>query len=176
MGARMSDADANSTGRDTDPAQAAPERVFLVVVDDTEEMPVALHFACRRAGHTNGRVALLYVPDQADFQHWMAVGDLMREEAREAGEELLQKLSSEVQRKTGKVPILYIREGERSEELFKLMEEEPTISILVLAAGTDARGPGPLISTIMSKGVKRLRVPVTIIPGSLSEQEIDAVT
>ena len=62
-------------------------------------MPIALHFACRRAEHTDGRVALFYVPAKADFQHWMAVGALMREEAREAGEELLQRQSAEVQRK-----------------------------------------------------------------------------
>ena len=29
--------------------QISDERVFLVVVDDSEEMKVALHFACRRA-------------------------------------------------------------------------------------------------------------------------------
>ena len=91
------------------PDEPVGERVFLVVVDDSAEMPVALHFACRRAEHTEGRVALFYVPAKADFQHWMAVGDLMREEAREAGEELLQRHSAEVQRKTGKVPVLYIR-------------------------------------------------------------------
>lgn len=152
------------------------ERVFLVVVDDSEEMPVALHFACRRAEHTDGRVALFYVPAKADFQHWMAVGDLMREEAREAGEELLQRHSAEVQRKTGKVPILYIREGDRSEELFKLMDEEPSISILVLATGTEASGPGPIISYILGKGMRRLHVPITIVPGSLSVEEIDAIT
>ena len=67
------------------------ERVLLVVVDDSDEMPVALHFACRRAEHADGRVALFYVPAKADFQHWMAVGDLMREEAREVGEEILQR-------------------------------------------------------------------------------------
>lgn len=156
--------------------ESVPERIFLVVVDDSEEMPVALHFACRRASHTDGRVALFYVPEKADFQHWMAVGDLMREEAREAGEELLQRHSAEVQRKTGKVPILYIREGDRSEELFNLMDEEPTISILVLAAGTEASGPGPIINYVMNKGVRRLHVPITIVPGSLSEEEIDAIT
>jgi len=152
------------------------ERVFLVVVDDSDEMPIALHFACRRAEHTNGRVALFYVPDKADFQHWMAVGDLMREEAREAGEELLQKHSGEVQRRTDKVPILYIREGDRSEELFKLMDEEPSISILVLATGIEAKGPGPIISYMMNKGVRRLHVPVTVVPGTLTHEEIDAIT
>ena len=152
------------------------ERVFLVVVDDSDEMPVALHFACRRAEHTNGRVALFYVPDKADFQHWMAVGDLMREEAREAGEELLQKYSAEVQRKTGKIPVLFIREGERSQELFKLMDEEPLISILVLASGTEAKGLGPIISFLFGKGVRQLHIPVTVVPGSLTREEIDAIT
>ncbi|PPR63250.1 MAG: hypothetical protein CFH10_00573 [Alphaproteobacteria bacterium MarineAlpha4_Bin2] len=152
------------------------ERVLLVVVDDSDEMPVALHFACRRAEHTNGRVALFYVPEKADFQHWMAVGDLMRAEAREVGEELLQKYSAEVQRRTGKIPILFIREGDRSEELFKLMAEEPSISILVLASGADNKGPGPIISYIMAKGVRQLHVPVTVVPGSLSEEEINAIT
>ena len=116
------------------------------------------------------------MPDKADFQHWMAVGDLMREEAREVGEELLQRYSAEVQRVTGKVPILYIREGDRSEELYKLMDEEPSISILILAAGTDKKGPGPIISYMMGKGVQQLRVPVTVVPGSLTREEIDAIT
>lgn len=170
--------ESGNTGPTPEEASTEPmaERVFLVVVDDSEEMPRALHYACRRAVHTDGRVALLYVPAKADFQHWMAVGDLMREEAREAGEELLQRQSAEVQRITGKVPILYIREGNRSEELFKLMDEEPNISILVLATGNEASGPGPIISYIMNKGVRRLHVPITIVPGSLTDEEIDAIT
>ena len=81
-----------------------------------------------------------------------------------------------MQRKTGKVPVLYIREGDRSEELFKLMDEEPTISILVLATGTEASGPGPIISNILGKGMRRLHVPITIVPGSLTVEEIDAIT
>ncbi len=157
-------------------ASEEKERVFLVVVDDTEEMKVALHFACRRARRTGGRVALLYVQEPADFQHWMAVGDLMREEAREEGEALLQKLSAEVQQWAGSYPVLYIREGDRKEELVKLIEEEPSISILVLGAGTGPAGPGPIISHLMSKGVRELRVPVTIVPGSLSDDEIVALT
>jgi nucleotide-binding universal stress UspA family protein len=152
------------------------ERIFLVVVDDSEEMPIALHYACRRAEHTDGRVALFYVPEKADFQHWISVGDLMRKEAREAGEELLQRHSGEVQRETGKVPILFIREGDRSEELFKLMDEEPSISILVLATGTETQGPGPIISYMMNKGVRRLHVPVTVVPGTLTHEEIKAIT
>src|SRR5690242_5170206 len=90
-----------------------PQRIFLVVVDDTEEMRVALHYAARRASHTGGKVALLYVIEPADLQHWAAVETLMREERREEAEELLQKLSAEVSDIAGTLPIVYIREGRR---------------------------------------------------------------
>lgn len=152
------------------------DRVFLVVVDESQEMRVALHFACRRALRTGGRVALLYVQEPAEFQHWMAIGDLMREEAREEAESLLQKLSAEVQQWAGTFPIVYLREGSRAEELEKLLDEEPTISVLVLGASTESAGPGPLISHLVSKGTAKLRLPVTIVPGSLSDEEIIALT
>jgi nucleotide-binding universal stress UspA family protein len=155
---------------------ARGERIFLVIVDDSEEMKIALHFACRRAKSTGGRVALLYVQDQADFQHWMAVAEIMREEQREAAEELLQALSAEVHDWSGKMPILYIREGILGEALVKLLDEEPSISILVLAAGVGRGGPGPIIDHIMSKRATNLRLPVTIVPGSLDDAEIIAIT
>jgi nucleotide-binding universal stress UspA family protein len=158
-------------------APRKPEnRVFLVVVDDTEEMRVALRFACGRARNTNGRVALLFVVEPTDFQHWMAVGDLMREEARNEGEQLLQRLAAQVNEWTGTLPVLYVREGSRREELLKLIDEEPSISILVLGASVDKRGPGPLIEALTGKLVGKLRVPVTIVPGNLSEEEVDAIS
>jgi len=152
------------------------DRVFLVVVDESQEMRVALHFACRRALRTGGRVALLYVQEPAEFQHWMAIGDLMREEAREEAESLLQKLSAEVHQWAGTFPIVYLREGSRAEELETLLDEEPTISVLVLGASTESAGPGPLISHLVGKGSAKLRLPVTIVPGSLSDEEIIALT
>ena len=158
-------------------APRKPEnRVFLVVVDDTEEMRLALRFACGRARNTNGRVALLFVVEPTDFQHWMAVGDLMREEARNEGEQLLQRLAAQVNEWTGTLPVLYVREGSRREELLKLIDEEPSISILVLGASVDKRGPGPLIEALTGKLVGKLRLPVTIVPGNLSEEEIDAIS
>jgi nucleotide-binding universal stress UspA family protein len=152
------------------------DRVFLVVVDDTAEMAVALRFAGRRARNTGGRVALLYVVEDSDFQHWMAVGDLMREEARTEGEQLLQKLAARVVEVSGTIPVLYMREGSRRGELMKLLEEEPSISILVLGASTDKRGPGPLVEALTGKLIGKLHVPVTIVPGNLSNEEVDSIT
>ncbi len=152
------------------------DRIFLVVVDESEEMHVALRFACRRAEHTGGRVALLYVVEQADFQHWMAVGDLMREEARSEGEQLLQKLAAMVNDMTGSLPVLYVREGSRREQLLDLIEEEPSISILVLGANTGRRGPGPLIEALTGRFLGKLRLPMTIVPGNLSDDAIDKIS
>lgn len=152
------------------------ERIFLVVVDESDEMPVALHFACRRARHTGGRVALLYVSERADFQHWASVGDLMRQEAREQGELLLQRMAGEVHEWSGRNPALYIREGDVREELVALIEEEPSISILVLAASADSGGPGPLITYLLGKKARQNRIPITIVPGNLSDDEILEIT
>lgn len=160
----------------TDTAQPSEPRVFLVVVDNSAEMQVALRFAARRARNTGGRVALLYVMEPADFQHWMAVGDLMREEARQEAEATLQRLSEEVMRLCGMMPMLYVREGERAEELLKLIDEEGSISIVVLAAGTGREGPGPIITNLVAKRAGQLRTPFTIVPGGLSDGEIDALT
>lgn len=151
-------------------------RVFLVVVDESEEMKIALRFACLRAKSTGGRVALFRAIEPVDFQHWMGVGELMRQEKREEAENLLSRLSDEVMTISEKIPVIYIREGAPRDELLALLEEEPGISILVLAAGTGKEGPGPLISYLAGKGATRLKIPMTIVPGNLSPEQIDAVT
>lgn len=159
-----------------DATPAGAERIFLVVVDETEEMHKALHFACRRALHTGGRVALLYVIEPPEFQHWLGVERVMQEEARQQAEQTLQQLAAKVQAATTKIPVLYLREGRRRDELLALLKEEPSISLLVLATATGREGPGPLVTYLVGQLGGELDVPVTLVPGSLSEDQIDAVT
>jgi len=157
-------------------ASLGPEhRTFLVVVDNTMEQRAALRFACRRAGSTGGHVALLYVTEPAEFVHWGFVGKLMRDEAREGAEALVQRQASLVGRLTGRMPALFVREGNPTEELLALLEEEPDISVVVLASGSGKEGPGPLITALTGKLAHRLRVPMTIVPGGLSDEAIDAL-
>jgi nucleotide-binding universal stress UspA family protein len=156
--------------------RAQTERTFLVVVDDSDEMRAALRYACRRARHTGGRVALLRVVAPAEFQHFAAIGDLMSAEARADAEALLQRVGGEVQQMAGGLPVLYVREGEPADELVKLIDQEPSISVLVLAAGTGAEGPGPLISALTARSIDKLRVPLTIVPGHMTDRLIDALS
>lgn len=151
-------------------------RVFLVVVDATKEMGLALRFACRRAEHSGGRVALLYVTQPADFQHWAAVGEKMREEEREEAERVLHGLAADVNKLIGLMPVLYVREGNPSDEIVKLIAEEPHIAILVLGAGTDKKGPGPLVTSLAGKMAGQFPVPITVVPGNLTVEQIDALT
>jgi nucleotide-binding universal stress UspA family protein len=156
--------------------RTAMPRVFLVVVDETEEMRNALRYACRRAQHTSGRVALLHVVEPAEFQHWLGVGRVMEEEARVEAEQRMQTLASEVFAQTGRMPVVHIREGKRPEELVALLQEDPSISLLVLATATGSGGPGPLVTFLMGNLGPRVRIPVTLVPGELSVEEIDALT
>ncbi len=164
---------------ETTPEEEGPEvpgRIFLVVVDESDEMPVALRFACRRARHTDGRVALLYVIEPTEFQHFMGVGDLLANEARQEAEQLVQRLAGQVKDISGRLPVVYLREGNRRDELLKLVHEEASISILVLAASTQSGSPGPLIQALTGKFLSRLKVPLTVVPGNLSETAIDAIS
>lgn len=156
---------------------AAPQRVFLVVVDESEEMQNALRFACRRAQHTKGRVALLYVVEPVEFQHWIGVGRVMEEEARLDAERRMQTLAAEVFTQTGTMPTVHIREGQRAEQLIELLSEEPSISLLVLATAENGKDPGPLVTFLIKNiGQNKFRIPVTLVPGQLSEEEIDALS
>ena len=156
--------------------KSAQGRTFLVMVDRTEELKVALRFACRRALHTGGRVALLCVIEPVEGMHLMAVEKLMESESREEAEQKLQELSAKVVEWTGQMPAVHIREGRPLDELLKLIDEDPSISILVLAADPGPKGPGPLISALAGKQLTKLRVPLTIVPGNLTEEQLDLLT
>jgi nucleotide-binding universal stress UspA family protein len=153
------------------------KRTFLCVADESEELSQAIRFACRRSMRAEGgRVGLLYIVGPAEFQHWMAVGDLMREERRQKAEEMVQVVAAIAQKMTGKMPEIYIREGDIHEELLKLIDEDKAIKVLVLGAAATGEGPGPLVSYLVSKLANKLRVPVVIVPGTLTDEQIDAIT
>ncbi|MEE8352107.1 MAG: universal stress protein [Rhodospirillales bacterium] len=161
---------------DIRPTPADPNRTLLCVVDNSDELSQAIRFACCRANNVGVKIALLYVIQPAEYQHWVAVGEKMREEAREEAEEMLQVVATSIQTRTGVTPSLYIREGQLEEELIKLLDEEESISLLVLGASTGTDGPGPLVTKLLREMTGKLRVPLTVVPGGLSEEQIDAIT
>ena len=150
---------------------------ILCVIDNSEELRVAVRFAALLARRQQADVAFLYTLEPAAFQHWQAVEQLMRAESRAEAETAMQKWAIMVEGLTGNRPVSYIREGKAREELLKLLEEEPEIVHLVLATSPTPDNPGPLVSALTSgKLLGKLRVPLTILSGRLSDAEVDALS
>jgi nucleotide-binding universal stress UspA family protein len=148
-------------------------RKFLVVVDKTPECQVAVRFATRRAQHTGGRVSLLCVAQPADFQQWRGVEEIMKDEAHQEAESLIHNAAKMVNELSGIFSELVIAQGRAQDCLLEILKNDRDISILVLATSTSKEGPGPLVSMFASAGAHP--IPVTIVPGSLSDDEIDAL-
>jgi nucleotide-binding universal stress UspA family protein len=147
-------------------------RKFLVVVDKTPECAVALRFATRRAQHTGGRVTLMCAAQLPDFQQWRGVEEIMKDEAHAEAEGLLYAAAKAVNDLSGLLPELVIPYGTVADCLAKLLKDDKDISILVLASGTAKEGPGPLV-TLFTGSVQT--IPVTIVPGNFTNEQIDAL-
>ena len=152
------------------------DRYILVIADGSKEMEVALQYACARSKKTNRKIIIATFIEPLDVLTTQGVTEIMQNEAREDAESKLEQASTIVKESTGIMPVLHIREGEIIAELIKLIEEEKNINVLVLAANVDEKGPGPIISSLVSKEYSRLRIPVMIVPGNFSRDHISLIT
>lgn len=149
-------------------------RKFLVILDSTTECLNAMRFAALRASHTGAGVTIMAVIPPEEFNHWIGVADIMREEARDRIEAHFHVFSKRMQQKEGVTPDLVIREGKLEGEIFNYIAETPDIGVLVLGAGTGKEGPGPLVTHVL-RASGTLPIPVTIVPGAMSKEAIIAV-
>lgn len=154
--------------------EAGHRRKFLAIIDATPECERAVAYAAKRAQSTSGVLVLLYVIEPDDFQHWLGVEKIMREEATAAARAALDAYAGKAREKLGIEPELVVREGKPVEEIHKLIEEDQDIAILVLAAGAGKEGPGPLVGAVAGKGAA-FPIPVTVVPQNLSDDEIESL-
>lgn len=150
-------------------------RKFLVVLDDSRECLNAMRFAAMRAAHTGGGVQVLAIIPPDEFNHWIGVGEVMREEARERIQVHFEVFAKWMRDRQSVDPELVIREGRAVDEILSQIKEDRDIGVLVLGAGTDNKGPGPLV-TQLTKNAGGLPVPLTIVPGDLSKEKLEAIT
>jgi nucleotide-binding universal stress UspA family protein len=149
---------------------------FMVVIDDTPECDRALYFASRRALRIGATVIMLRVIETHDRnQQWLGVADIMRAEAHEEANAVLDRHAARASSITGTQPERVIREGDKTDEVLKLIDEDEDIAALILAAGTGKEGPGPLVSSLV-KTAGTFPIPVAIVPGHLSDEDLDSMT
>src|SRR5258708_5986502 len=148
----------------------------LVIVDDTAESARAAYYASRWAIRANGGVVMLRIIETEDQnQQWLGVAEVMRAEALEEADAALDRAAGRANGIAAITPERVIREGDPTEQILDVIDKDADISMLVLAANPGAEGPGPIIAT-MTKTVGSFPIPVTIVPGDLSDEEIDALS
>ena len=150
-------------------------RLFLVVADDSKELHQALYYAARRAATAGGEVALFRCIEPIEGQLWGGVTEIMEAEAEQASKNLLLELSEYCEKLGAPKPRTFVRKGILHEELFNLIDKEKAIRVLVLGVSTEHGNPGPLINYVINKGSNECRVPITIVPGNLTDEQIDAL-
>ena len=157
-------------------ANLAPEAtelpLLLVVIDDTEESSVALNYACARAKATSSRVALLRVIEPDSFMHWASLREMAEQEAREEANHLLARNSADVVRLSGREPVNFVRFGNRADAILELIGERREIAVFILAAAK-GENPGPLVSSLARNLINQSRVPITVVPPTMTQEDID---
>jgi nucleotide-binding universal stress UspA family protein len=148
----------------------------LVIVDDSTEWDRAVRYASRWAVRSGGGVVMLrLIETEEQNQQWLGVADLMRAEAHEAANEVLDRASALAGTHGAAAPERVIREGDPVAQILETIERDPDLALLILAANSGPEGPGPLV-TQLSKMVGAFPIPVLIVPGELADDDIDALS
>jgi nucleotide-binding universal stress UspA family protein len=148
----------------------------LVIVDDTAEWDRAVYYASRWALRAVGGVVMLRIIEIEDQnQQWLGVADIMRAEAHEDAEAALDRASGRANGIAAITPERVIREGDPTEQILDVIDKDPDIAVMVLAANPGPEGPGPII-TMLAGVVGSFPIPITIVSGDLSDEDIDALS
>lgn len=153
-------------------------RKYVVVVDESPEVDAALFFAANRVKRTGAAILLCYVIEPQDYQHWMGVRDIQRQEEANKAAALFRMFRRKLSQSGFEhVPVEeVVREGQKADQIRALIEEDEDVGVLVLGASMDARGPGPLVSSLAGgRSAGTFPVPITVVPGNLTPEDIAAL-
>ena len=158
-------------------ATTEPERIFLVIVDASEELERALYFACRRARRVGGRVTLLYCmkePESGHFLQFLGINERLEQETRETAEKLLYDLAEKTYQWSKKHAIVLVDEDMKT-ALPRLLEQEE-ISIIIQPMPVKGSVASSWASYLLEEGAAQMHIPLTMIPATMTIDEINKLT
>ena len=150
-------------------------RTYLVVVDDSAESRTALRFAARRAVKTKGTVEVLAIVPKQDFVQWGGVQAAIEEEQRLRIEASVAANVGEIVDAAGIKPMIVIEEGEPVSTVRAYIGTRNDIAALVLGAAPSGN-PGPVVTNFTGADAGKLPCIVMIIPGSLSDEQLEVLS
>lgn len=146
-------------------------RIYLVVMDETDEAKTALRFASVRARETGGSVHILALVPRQNFQAFGGVQATIEREAAERAEVMANAAAGNIFAESGRMPTIAVRPGSPNEVINKYLADHGEVAALVLGAGANG-SPGPLV-THFAHCAGSLPCPLYLIPGGLSSEQID---
>lgn len=146
-------------------------RVYLVIMDETDEAATALRFAARRAARTGGQVHLLALVPRQPFVAFGSIQATIEEEARARAEALVTTAAGSLLSEGGQMPAIAVKTGNGEQVVREYLADHGEVSALVLGAAAHG-GPGPLVSHFTALA-GQLPCPVYVIPGGLSEEDLE---
>ena len=149
---------------------------FLVCVDTTDECKVALKFACMRAKNSGGSVLLLYVIEPKELQHFVGIEKIMVKEAKEEAKNVLAELAESAMKDFNLKVQTVTSNGKKYNQIVDLINKDKSISILVLGEAPDGMGSNDLINKFTAGLTRSINIPLTIVPGNLSIEDLEKIT
>ena len=146
------------------------EEVFLAVFDGTDECKSAVRYASRRAKLNNASLLIVATVDTAEFSYWLSVNNTMIDNVEKESKDMLNDLSREIQSYSDVQFDYIIEHGSKLDVVKRLIENDKSISLMILASNTKDKNPGILVETISGAGYA---IPVVVLPGNLNDDSID---
>lgn len=153
------------------------KRKFLVIADETPECEQAIYFAALRARNTGSSLAILFVIEPVEFQHWSSVEAVHQQEQERKSAavfRLYQRKLHQLGIESLKIEEI-VRSGKIEDEVIGLINEDQDIGFLVLGASTSQNGPGRLVNWLGTAAAGQFPVPYVVVPGGLDMDEIKAL-
>ena len=149
------------------------KEIFLAVFDGTDECKSAVRYAARRAQLNNANLLIVATVDTAEFTYWLSVNSKMIDNIEKESKEMLEVLSKDIQSYSNVECSYIIEHGSKLDVVKRLIDEDETISLLVLASNKKDKNPGVLVETISGDGYS---IPVVVLPGNLNDDSIDKLS
>lgn len=148
---------------------------FLVCVAENEASSVALRIACKKALSRGDGVDILTVVQPMDFQPLFGIGERISDEKREQAEKLLQELASIAHEECGLTPTLHLREGKLGEQIIAAVMEDSDVNMLVIGLMPHSPTGSKLVTWLTERLGDDILVPLLIVPGNLTDQQLEAL-
>ncbi|ACT60760.1 universal stress protein [Hirschia baltica] len=149
-------------------------RKFLTLADDTQECFSAILFAAMRAKRVGAGLVIMRAVQVSGMGHWRGLDEDMRTEAMDNALAEVKSIARLIKDRIDIEAEIIVEIGKPEQAISRITNKDKTIKVIVLGSGSGRAGPGPLVSRIgRGKALTERPVAITIIPGNLTDDELD---